>query len=500
VPGYRDLRPVGRGGFSVVYRAYQEQLHRVVALKVLSVEFIDAPVRRRFLREVKLTSRLADHPHVVTVLDSGLTDTGRPYLAMEFFERGSLRDRLAAEGPLPVAEVLRIGVKICAALAAAHADGLLHRDVKPQNILISRYGEPALADFGTARLTDAMDVSARTEALTPYHAAPEILQGLNPTPACDVYSLGSTLFQLLSGRPPYQSDEGGIAALLLRILRDEPPPLTRRDVPDPLVSALHRALAKDPADRWPAAAAFAEALRRIQTELGLPATEIGAAPPPAPEPSPVSVQIPLPAAVSRAIAPPPVPAAPPLVEPPPRLEAPPRPIGGGEETTEPSPADLPTVSPRRRRRPVVVGLVALVIVAAALPILLQLRHRPATVDPVAATTTTPAIATPTTAAVDLAAARPYGMSYVDGGASVVLHWKLPAGSDRYNVLVQYDPGGRPMLLSPGLTTYTVTGLSPATGYCFSIGLLLALGHDDVPPVEAWSVPACIRGAVAVTPR
>ena len=278
VPGYHDLQRVGRGGFSVVYRARQDQLDRVVAVKVLSVEFIDSQVRKRFLREVQLTSRLTGHPNVVTVLDSGMTAAGRPYIAMEYFERGSLRDRLAAEGPLPVEDVLRIGVKVAGALATAHHEGVLHRDVKPQNILVSRYGEPALADFGTARLTDALDVSARTEALTPYHAAPEILRGESPSTACDVYSLGSTLYQLLTGRPPYQSEDGGIAALLLRVLREDPPPIARPDVPPAVGAALLRAMAKTPADRYRDAWEFAYVLQRLQVDLGLAVTELTNAP------------------------------------------------------------------------------------------------------------------------------------------------------------------------------------------------------------------------------
>ncbi len=186
IPGYRDLQRVGRGGFSVVYRARQVELDRVVALKILAVEFVDSQVRRKFLREVQLTSKLTGHPNVVTVLDSGLTSSGRPYIAMEYFERGSLRDRLNAEGPMRVEDVLRVGVKIAAVLGAAHAEGILHRDVKPQNILISRFGEPTLTDFGTARLTAALEVTSRTEALTPFHAAPEVLQGQTPTPLCDI--------------------------------------------------------------------------------------------------------------------------------------------------------------------------------------------------------------------------------------------------------------------------------------------------------------------------
>lgn len=281
VAGFHDLRRIGRGGFSVVYHAYQERFRRVVALKVLAVEGVDSAVGRAFLREVELTSRLTGHPHVVTVLDCGTTAAGRPYIAMEFFERGSLADRLAAEGPLPVADVLRIGVKIAGALAAAHGEGILHRDVKPQNILISRYGEPALADFGTARLTSSLDTSSRVDALTPYHCAPEVLQGQAPTAAADVYSLGSTLYQLLTGRPPFAVGDGGIAALLLRVLHEEPPALERADVPPELAAALRRAMARDTADRFPDAWQLLTALQRIQASAGLGVTEVAGAAAPA---------------------------------------------------------------------------------------------------------------------------------------------------------------------------------------------------------------------------
>jgi len=277
IAGYRDLHRIGHGGFSVVYRAYQEGLDRVVALKVLQVEFVDAQSKRRFLREVQLTGRLSAHPNVVTVLDSGLTSVGRPYIAMELYERGSLRDRLLASGRLPLADVLRVGVKIAGALDAAHREGIVHRDVKPQNILVSRYDEPALADFGTARLVAEMDVSARTEALTPFHAAPEVLEGQAPTAASDVYSLGSTLYQLLAGRAAFQRDgDFGIAPLLLRILSEEPPPL--RDVPEAVEAVVRRAMDRGPEGRYGTAAELLAALQGLQRGLGLPVTEVPGGP------------------------------------------------------------------------------------------------------------------------------------------------------------------------------------------------------------------------------
>lgn len=263
VPGYRVLGEVGRGGFSVVYKAHQVALGRVVALKVLTVARADERERDRFLREVELVIRLSGHPHVVTVLDAGVSAAGRPYIAMDYFELGSLHDRLRERGPLPAAEVAAIGAKIGGALGAAHEAGILHRDIKPRNILMSRFGEPALADFGVALLVSAQN-AGRSDMITPYltpaHAAPEILDGGDPTVAADIYSLGSTLYELLAGRPAYQLDGAGFAQLINRVLHDPPPPLARTDVPEPLRETVLRAMAKDPAGRFASAARFAAAL------------------------------------------------------------------------------------------------------------------------------------------------------------------------------------------------------------------------------------------------
>jgi serine/threonine protein kinase len=274
VPGYRVLEQVGEGGFSVVYRAHQERLDRMVALKVLSVSAVDDAAMRRFQRESKITGRLSGHPNIVTVLDTGTTRGGRPYIAMEYFEHGALTDRLAREGPLPFAEVLRIGVKMAGALAATHETDVLHRDVKPQNVLLSRYGEPALADFGIARLVDSFDAT-HTQAFTPHHAAPEVLEGRPPGVGADIYSLGSTLYQLLAGQPAFKGPPGeGIALLMLRILNDAPPPIPRPDVPQQVADVIARSMAKTPEQRFATALEFAQALQRVQVDLGLPVTDV----------------------------------------------------------------------------------------------------------------------------------------------------------------------------------------------------------------------------------
>ena len=274
VPGYRILERAGEGGFSVVYRAHQQRLDRIVALKVLSVEAVDGDTMRRFERECQITGRLTGHPNVVTVLDTGMTSGGKPYISMDYFERGSLRDRLSREGPLPVPDVLRIGVKIAGALAATHEAEVLHRDVKPQNILVSKYGEPALADFGVARLVDSSEAT-HTNAFTPHHAAPEVVNGDAPGVTSDVYALASSMYQLLAGGPAFRTGTStGIGPLMMRILNEPPPPIQRPDVPPQVFDAIATAMAKSPGDRYPSAVAFANRLQQLQMELRLPVTEL----------------------------------------------------------------------------------------------------------------------------------------------------------------------------------------------------------------------------------
>ncbi|MBE1585593.1 protein kinase [Nonomuraea angiospora] len=274
-PGYRVLDQAGQGGFAVVYRAYQERLDRVVALKVLSVDRVDQRTMRRFQRELQLTGRLTGHPNVVTVFDTGVTRSGKPYIAMDYFENGSLRDKVRKEGPLQVPDVLRAGVKLAGALAAVHEAGVLHGDIKPQNILISRYGEVAIADFGVARVVDSSEISATSQAFTPLHAAPEVLTGQPHSASTDIYSLGSTLYHLLAGQPAFHNPtDPSIAPLMYRVLSVEPPPINRSDVPPPVLETVLRAMSKQPEVRYGSAREFARRLQEVQAELGLPVTDL----------------------------------------------------------------------------------------------------------------------------------------------------------------------------------------------------------------------------------
>ena len=254
-----------------MYRAWQPDLDRWVAVKVLGVTLSDARVRERFLRECSAVGRLTGHPNIVTVLASGVTRTDRPFLTMDLFERGSLGDLVAASGPVPVGLALRYGVKLAGALETAHRAGILHRDLKPENVLVSRFGEPGLADFGIATLGEAR---GGTEAFTASHAAPEVLDGLEATVPADVYGLGSTLWTALAGRQPFGDGTDGPLKLMLRVLREPLPPLGRPEVPLAVEDALGWAMAKDPAQRPTSAAAFGQRLRSLQSELGLPVSEM----------------------------------------------------------------------------------------------------------------------------------------------------------------------------------------------------------------------------------
>ncbi|MEV0585256.1 protein kinase [Nonomuraea sp. NPDC050310] len=336
IPGYQLIEPVGQGGFAVVYRALHERVGRVVAVKVLSVTDLDERALRNFRRELEVTSRLSDHPNIVAALDTGTASGGRPYIVMDFYDGGSLHSRLRAAGALPVPETLRIGVKVAAALAAVHEAGVFHGDIKPQNILMSKYGEPALADFGVARMLDVGQLSSNTLTLTPHHAAPEVLNGSPQSVHSDVYALGSTLYQLLAGRPAfYEPADVGVAPLLLRVLRQPLPPLQRPDLPQALRALIERAMSKQPADRPAGAWAFARELQDIQRALGLPVTEPAAAhTPPTPAATPFPGNPPFSAAPTPSPAfgfPPAQPSTPGFPAPQPPAPSPPFGMGGVTE-------------------------------------------------------------------------------------------------------------------------------------------------------------------------
>ena len=257
---YRLEAELGEGGMGRVFRARRDPDGAVVALKVLKGALAGEDAHaRRFLREARAAREVA-HRHLVELLDAGEAD-GRAYIAMRYVAGRSLGDRIQEEGPLPVADAVRIVAEVAAGLDALHAAGLVHRDVKPSNILLDDERGAMLTDFGLAKRRDYSALTRPGQMLgTLDYIAPEILRGEDPGPAADRYALGCVAFECLAGQPPF----GGrsVFALGLAHLEDDPPdPVAGRDdAPAELGPLVLQALAKEPEARPVTATAYARML------------------------------------------------------------------------------------------------------------------------------------------------------------------------------------------------------------------------------------------------
>jgi ATP/maltotriose-dependent transcriptional regulator MalT len=272
--GYHEAEPVGRGGFGVVYRCNEPSLDRVVAIKVLSSDQEDLDLEQ-FDREQRAMGRVSGHPNIVPVLHCALTFTGRPYIVMPYHSRSTLDSWIKGHGPLAVADALTVGVRLAGALETAHRAGVLHRDVKPANVLLSAYGEPQLCDFGIARIAGGRETVANVIVGSPSYTAPELFEGRAPSAAADVYGLAATVFTLLTGDPPFQFKPGeNPIAFVRRVLAGPIPDLRTKGVNDAVCSALELGLNADPSQRSSSAAEFGEVLRKAGARIGLTIAEI----------------------------------------------------------------------------------------------------------------------------------------------------------------------------------------------------------------------------------
>ncbi|MFD8707535.1 serine/threonine-protein kinase [Kitasatospora sp. NPDC059648] len=285
VAGYRLEKEIGRGGMAVVYRAKDLRLGRTVAVKLLAPELARNEVfRKRFMHESEAAAGI-DHPHIVPVFEAGEHD-GILYLAMRFVDGGDLRALINRDGPLPIERATRLALQIASALDAAHDHGLVHRDVKPGNVLVaagtdSEHPEHLyLADFGLTKKSLSLSglTSVGQIVGTLDYAAPEQISGKPLDGRCDQYSLGCVVFELLAGAPLFRRESD--LALLWAHLNDPPPELReqRPDLPEAVGAVVARALAKAPGDRYPSCLQFVAELRAASAPApwsgGGPATRV----------------------------------------------------------------------------------------------------------------------------------------------------------------------------------------------------------------------------------
>jgi serine/threonine-protein kinase len=259
---------VGAGGMSSVYRAHDRVLERDVALKVLHERLnVEQDVVDRFGREAKLVAGLS-HQNIVAVIDRG-EHAGRPFIVLEFIPGENLKQLVARTGPLPVERALELGIEVARGLSFAHQKGFVHRDVKPQNVLLNGKGEAKVADFGIARPLETNEAETATGTVlgTCDYISPEQAQGRRVDEQTDVYSLGIVLYELLTGSVPFRGDN--FVAVAMQHINSPPPPvsLERPDVPRRVEAAIEKALAKDPSDRFPGMSAFCNELEACLAEV-----------------------------------------------------------------------------------------------------------------------------------------------------------------------------------------------------------------------------------------
>jgi eukaryotic-like serine/threonine-protein kinase len=274
LPGFSYVHVLGAGGFADVFLYEQNMPRRQVAVKVLLSEVVNDQVRQMFQAEANLMAQLSAHPSILTVYQASVSSDGRPYLVMEMCS-SALGERYRRER-VPVAEVMRIAVKIGSAVETAHRAGVLHRDIKPSNILLTAYGHPVLSDFGiAATLSDAATHEAVGMSI-PW-SAPEVLMDETPgSVASEVWSLAATVYSLLAGRSPFEipGQSNKSADLISRINRAKIQPIGRSDVPVSLERVLQQAMSRKPESRPGSALELVREFQAIETELGVPQTAI----------------------------------------------------------------------------------------------------------------------------------------------------------------------------------------------------------------------------------
>ncbi len=282
---YTLIEPLGSGGMAEVYLAHDEVLDRDVALKVMRDLYAkDDEFVERFRREAQSAAGLS-HPNIVSIYDRGRSEDGAYYIAMEYVPRGTLKDGISRSGTLEPGDAVGVALQIADALSAAHENGVIHRDIKPQNVLVARTGDMKVTDFGIARAASSPITATNAVMGTATYMSPEQAMGKQADPRSDLYSLGVVLYEMLTGEPPYSAENP--VALSMKHVHEPPrsPREAKPDVPESLDAITLKLLAKNPEDRYASAVELADDLERVRS--GLPpaagkTTQVNAPLPPLP--------------------------------------------------------------------------------------------------------------------------------------------------------------------------------------------------------------------------
>ncbi|UGT67760.1 protein kinase [Nocardia gipuzkoensis] len=268
--GLHDAEKIGAGGFGAVYQCTEPSLGRVVAVKVLLDVSASGEGHNRFIREQESMGRLSGHPNIIDIYRVGTTPAGRSYLVMPHYRRGSLDQSIRRQGPCSTEQILRSGVKLCAALEFAHRNGILHRDVKPSNILLSQFDDPVLADFGIARREGELLTRTGIVLGSPAFTAPEVMEGHAATAAADIYSLGAVMFCMLTGHAVVERRTGeSLIAQFIRVTDTSAPVHRAFDASGRVQAVVEFAMQRDPSDRPSSAFCLGQLVQQLQAELGL---------------------------------------------------------------------------------------------------------------------------------------------------------------------------------------------------------------------------------------
>lgn len=272
--GFSYLHVLGAGGFADVFLYEQNMPRRQVAVKVMLRDIVDDQVRQMFQAEANLMAQLSTHPAILTVYQAGVSADGRPYLVMELCS--PTLTRRYREERMPVAEVLRISIKVGSAIETAHRAGVLHRDIKPSNILTTAYGHPVLGDFGIASTLARVRDEEAIGLSVPWSAPEVLLDEVPGSVGSEVWSFAATVYSLLAGRSPFELPGGDNSPgeLMSRVARARPQPIARTDVPAGLEDSLRRAMSRRPENRPARVLELLHELQRIEVELGLVPTPV----------------------------------------------------------------------------------------------------------------------------------------------------------------------------------------------------------------------------------